>query len=75
MIDVSAMSMSACHTGGANKSCTGFKTELVTCVPPDTSLSLHLLPEAILILIVNFNYSLANRKDFIQKHTTHHLQI
>lgn len=75
MTDVSTVSVSACHTGGANKSCSGFKTELVACVPLDTSLSLHLLPEAILILVVNFNYSLANRKDFIQKYTTRHLQI
>lgn len=63
--------VSVYNTEGAKKIC----TELVTCVPLDTSLLLHLLPEAILILIVNFNYSLAMRKEFIKKHATLHLQI
>lgn len=43
-----AVSASAYHTEGANKKCIGIKTELVTRVPLDTGLLLHLLPEAIL---------------------------
>lgn len=43
-----AVSVSAYHIEGANQKYIGIKTELVTCVPLDTGVLLHLLPEAIL---------------------------
>lgn len=48
MADVPAMSASAYHIEGTNKEYIGIKTELVTRVPLDTGLLLHLLREAIL---------------------------